>query len=76
MLAVSLAAQSFSPTTQAVIVICVGVFSTLMGFGLIPGGLDKKKAATWSKRYGSNFRIGGPLVILAGLVLLARATWF
>jgi len=76
MLAATFAAQSFSPTAQAVIVIGVGVFSTLLGFGLIPAGLDAKKAATWRKRYAGNFRIGGPLVIVAGLVLLARALWF
>lgn len=75
MLTAALASQSFSPTTQALVVIGVGVISTLMGFGLIPAGLDPKKAATWHKRYGGNFRLGGPLVIIAGLVLLARAEW-
>lgn len=76
MLAIALAAQTFSPTTQALVVIGVGVISTLMGFGLIPAGLDQKKAATWKKRYGGNFRLGGPLVIVIGLVLLARSLWF
>ena len=70
-----LAAQALSPVTQALIVIGVGVFSTLLGFGVIPAGLDPKKAQTWRKRYAGNFRIGGPLVIVAGLVLLARAMW-
>jgi hypothetical protein len=76
MLAATFAAQSFSPTAQAIIVIGVGVFSTLLGFGLIPAGLDTKKAAAWRKRYAGNFRIGGPLVIVAGLALLARALFF
>jgi hypothetical protein len=76
MLAIVLAAQSVSPTTQALVALGVGVFSTLMGFGLLPAGLDQKKAAAWRKRYGRNFRIGGPLIIVAGLVLLARALWF
>lgn len=76
MLCALLAAQSFSPTMQALVVIGVGVFSTLLGFGLIPAGLDRKKAAAWRKRYAGNFRLGGPLVIIAGLVLLARALWF
>jgi hypothetical protein len=76
MLVAILAAQSFSPTTQALVVIGVGVVSTLLGFGLIPAGLDRKKAAAWRKRYAGNFRLGGPLVIIAGLVLLARELWF
>jgi len=71
-----LAAQSLSPVMQALVVIGVGVFSTLLGFGLIPAGLDAKKSQAWRKRYAGNFRIGGPLVIVAGLVLLARAMWF
>jgi hypothetical protein len=71
-----LAAQSFSPTIQALVVIGVGIFSTLLGFGVIPAGFDQKKAAAWRRRYGGNFRLGGPLVIAAGLFLLARATWF
>jgi hypothetical protein len=75
MLTVTLAAQ-VSPLNQALIVLGVGVFSTLMGFGLLPAGLDARKAAAWRKRYGANFRIGGPLVILIGLVMLARALWW
>ncbi len=71
-----LAAQSVSPLLQAFIVLGVGVFSTLLGFGLIPAGLDQKKAAAWRKRYAGNFRLGGPLVIIAGFVMLARALWW
>jgi len=71
-----LAAQTLSPMMQALVVIGVGIFSTLLGFGLIPAGLDAKKAQAWRKRYSGNFRIGGPLVIVVGLVLLARAMWF
>ena len=76
MLTVTLAAQSVAPTTQALVVIGVGVVSTLLGFGLIPAGFDRKKAEAWRKRYAANFRIGGPLVILAGFALLAKSIWF
>lgn len=76
MLTAVLAASPFSPTVQAAVVIGVGVFSTLLGFGLIPAGLNQKKAAAWRKRYAGNLRLGGPLVIIAGLVLLVRALWF
>ncbi len=70
-----LAAQ-VPPVVQALVVLGVGAVSTLMGFGLIPAGLNPKKAEAWRKRYAGNFRIGGPLVIVAGLVLLAKALWF
>lgn len=75
MLAALLSAQSVSPMTQALVVIGVGLFSTLLGFGLLPAGFDAKKAAQWRKRYAGNFRIGGPLVIIAGVIMLARALW-
>jgi hypothetical protein len=75
MLTAMLASQ-ISPYTQALVVLGVGVFSTLMGFGLIPAGLDRKKAETWRKRYGGNFRLGGPLVIIIGLVLLVKAMYW
>jgi hypothetical protein len=75
MLTVLLNAQPLPPLTQAIIVIGVGVFSTLLGFGFIPAGFDPKKAAQWRKRYAANLQIGGPLVIVVGLVLLARAVW-
>lgn len=75
MLTALLNAQSISPLTQAIVVIGVGVFSTLLGFGLVPAGFDQKKAAQWRKRYAANFRFGGPVVIVAGLALLVRALW-
>jgi hypothetical protein len=71
-----LAAQSLSPVMQAIVVLGVGVFSTLLGFGLIPAGFDARKAAAWRKRYAGNFRIGGPMVIAVGLILLARAMFW
>ena len=69
-------ASQLSPYAQALVVIAVGVVSTLMGFGLIPAGFDRKKADAWRKRYAGNFRIGGPLVIVVGLVLLAKAMYW
>ncbi len=76
MLATLLAGQSLPPMAQAVIVLGVGFFSTLLGFGLIPAGFDAKKAATWRKRHGRSFQIGGPLLILVGLGFLARALFW
>ena len=73
MLSAMLSAQPLPPMTQAIVVLGVGLFSTLLGFGIIPAGLDPKKSAAWHKRYGGNLKIGGPLVILVGLALLARA---
>ena len=71
-----LSAQPLPPMAQALIVIGVGVLSTLLGFGILPAGFDQKKAAAWRRRYAGNFRIGGPLVILVGLVMLARALFW
>lgn len=70
-----LAASSLPPAVQALVPLAVGIYTTLLGYGIVPASLDAKKAATWRKRYGGTAQIGGPLVILAGLVLGARAFW-
>jgi hypothetical protein len=71
-----LAANTIPPIVQALVVLGVGTLTTLMAYGVIPPSLDAKKAVAWRKRYGRNLQIGGPLVIAAGLALLARAMWF
>lgn len=67
------AAQSLPPMAQAVIVLGVGLATTLMALGIVPASLDPKKAHQWRQRYGAKLKIGGPLVMLVGLVMLGRA---
>ena len=69
------AAQSLPPMVQAVVILGVGIVSTLMAVGIIPASLDPAKAHKWRQRYGSKFIIGGPLVILVGLFMLVKALW-
>lgn len=66
---------STSPVLNALVVIGVGLFTTLMAFGIVPASLDARRARQWRARWGSGAKIGGPLVMVAGLALLARA-WF
>lgn len=66
------AAQSLPLTVQAFIVLGVGLVSTLMAIGVIPASLDPAKAHKWRQRYASKFMIGGPLIILVGLVMLGK----
>jgi len=68
-----LAGTPVSPLAQALIVLAVGTFSTLAGFGIIPTSLDPKKAASWRKRYAATLQVGGPLLLLVGTGLLIRA---
>ena len=51
----------------------IGIVSTLMAFGLLPASPDARKAARWHARWGPRARMGGPLLILVGLILLGRA---
>lgn len=67
------AAQSLPPAVQGFIVLGVGMVSTLLALGVLPASLDPKKAHQWRQRYGGKMRIGGPLIMLVGLVLLVRA---
>ncbi|MBS0241328.1 MAG: hypothetical protein JSS20_04070 [Proteobacteria bacterium] len=70
-----LAASPLPPIVQALVPLAVGLYTSLLGYGVVPASLDAKKAQTWKKRYGSTAQIGGPLLIIAGLVLGARSLW-
>lgn len=70
------AAQSLPPMVQALVILGVGLVSTLMALGVVPASFDPAKAHKWRQRYGSKLMIGGPLVILVGLFMLARALLF
>ena len=76
MLAVILAGQAVPPLVQALVPLALGIAATLMGYGIIPASMDAKKDKAWKGRWASSYRIGGPLLALAGLVLLVRALWF
>ena len=54
----------------------IGIYMTLVYFGIIPAGLDAKKAAKWRARWGSRLRLGGPLLIVVGLALIGRALFW
>lgn len=51
----------------------IGIYMTLVYFGIVPAGLDAKKAAKWRARWGPRLRFGGPLLIVVGLALIGRA---
>lgn len=71
-----LAAANVPALLNGIIPIGVGIVTTLMGFGIVPASLDAKKAAKWQGRWGGKARLGGPLVILVGIVQLVRALYW
>ena len=48
----------------------------LVGYGLIDPGNNSKTSAAGRARWLKHAKIGGPLLFLAGIGLLVRATWF
>lgn len=67
-----------SPTTsallQALVPLAFGIYTSLLGYGVVPASFSNpKKASAWRARYGSQARIGGPLLIAFGLFQLFRA---
>lgn len=54
----------------------IGVYMTLVYFEWIPAGLDAKKAAKWRARWAPRLKFGGPLLIVVGLLLMARAVFW
>ena len=61
---------------EGLIPLGIGVYMTLVYCGVIPAGLDAKKAAKWRARWEPRLRFGGPLLILVGLVLIGRALFW
>jgi hypothetical protein len=63
-----------SAVLQALIPLAFGVYSSLLGYGIVPANFkDPKKASAWRARWGMQARIGGPLLIAFGLFQLVRA---
>jgi len=57
---------------EGLIPLAIGTYMTLAAFGIVPVSLDPKKSASWRKQWAPKLRFGGPLLILVGLVQLAR----
>ncbi len=63
-----------SPVAKAAIIVVIGLVATLVGFGVVPPlavAADKRHA--WHARWGSRMQLGGPLILLVGLVQLGWA---
>ena len=58
---------------EGLIPLGIGLYMTLAAFGIAPVSLDPKKSAAWRRQWAPKLRFGGPLLILVGLVQLARA---
>jgi uncharacterized membrane protein len=66
-----LAAQTIPGLTSGIIPLALGVWATLLAFGIVPASLDEKKAKQWRNRWASRMKVGGPLLIVFGLGQLA-----
>ena len=71
-----LVANAYPGLLEGLIPLGIGVYMTLVYCGVIPAGLDAKKAAKWRARWAPRLRFGGPLLILVGLVLIGRALFW
>ncbi len=69
-----LASGLSTPLINGLIPLALGIYATLAGLGIIPASFsDPKKASRWVARWGRQARIGGPLLIVLGLILTVRA---
>lgn len=63
-----------SAMLQALIPLAFGIYTSLLGYGIVPASFNNpKKASAWRARFGTQARIGGPLLIAFGLFQLFRA---
>jgi hypothetical protein len=54
-----------------IIMFCVGVWATGVGYGFVPAlGKDAAAQEQWKARFGKLFKIAGPLLIVIALALV------
>lgn len=76
-LTVMLASQLSSQVINGLIPLGFGIYATLVGYGIVPANPgDARKSSAWRARWGGQARVGGPILILLGLFLTARALWW
>lgn len=69
-----LASQFSSALVNALVPLAFGIYSSLVGYGIVPAKPgDPKKSSQWRARWGTQARIGDPLLIVIGLFLTVRA---
>jgi hypothetical protein len=69
-------AVAVNQTIWPCVMVCVGVYVTLVGFRWISPSkptADPQKVEEWYRQYGWLMRIGGPLIVLFALWRLAMA---
>jgi hypothetical protein len=61
-----------SATMDGILSLALGVWVTLIGFGRTSLSKDKVKAEAFMERWGSFFKVAGPLIVLWGLFNIVR----
>lgn len=57
---------------EGLIPLAIGIYMSLAALGIVPVSFDSKKSAAWRKQWAPKLRFGGPLLMIVGLVQLAR----
>ena len=71
-----LAAQLSSSLINGLIPLAFGVYSTLLGYGIVPANPgNPQKSSAWRAKHASKAKLGGPLLIILGLFLTGRSVW-
>lgn len=71
------AAQAANPLLIGGIILAFGLYTTLVGYGIIERNpSDPKKSSTWRARWGKQAQISGPLLILVGFGWLGYHLFF
>jgi hypothetical protein len=55
---------------DSIIMFCVGLYGSAVGFGLLPAPIkDPIAGKQWLAQWGKFFKIGGPLLVVISLIL-------
>jgi hypothetical protein len=55
---------------EGIIPLLGGIYCTLLGFRVVAPGKNPERNELWLKKFGTFMKIGGPFLILFGLVEL------
>jgi hypothetical protein len=58
---------------DGLISLAIGVYISLIGFGVVSPSKDKAKGEEWRKKWGTFMKIAGPFIAAFGIFNIVRA---
>jgi len=57
---------------EGIVPLMIGLYATLLGFGVLSLSADPQRNHQWRERYGAMMKVCGPVCLVFGAALLFR----